>query len=61
MGTLQPQGEKLRKAVQWVSDKKKKNPGISIMSLVDQAGIQFDLTPEDSEFLSRFLKASQED
>jgi len=59
MGTLQPQGEKLRKAVQWVSEERKKNAG-STMSLVDQAGIQFDLTPEDSEFLSRFFKASQD-
>ena len=61
MGTLQPQGEKLRKAVQWVSDEKKKNAGISTMSLVDQASVQFDLTPDDSEFLSRFIKSSQEE
>ncbi|SMC79661.1 hypothetical protein SAMN02746065_110111 [Desulfocicer vacuolatum DSM 3385] len=61
MGTLQVQGEKLRKAVQWVSDEKKKNPGISDISLVDQAAVQFDLTPEDSEFLARFIKSSREE
>ena len=61
MSTLQVKGEKLRKAVQWVSDEKKKNAGTSTMSLVDQASIQFDLTPEDSEFLTRFIKSSQEE
>jgi len=61
MGTLQVQGEKLRKAVQWISDEKKKNPGIPTMSLVDRACIQFDLTPEDSEFLIRFINSSQEE
>jgi len=60
MTTLQPQGEKLRKAVQWVSDEKQKNDGIRISALVDQACVQFDLSPEDSEFLLRFVKSSRE-
>ncbi len=60
MTTLQPQGEKLRKAVQWVSDEKQKNDGIRISVLVDKACVQFDLSPEDSEFLLRFIKSSRE-
>lgn len=60
MATLQPQGEKLRSAVQWISDEKQKNAAISISALVDQACIQFDLSPEDSEFLFRFMKSSRE-
>ncbi|GAB6144277.1 hypothetical protein [Desulfocicer niacini] len=60
MTTLQPQGEKLRKAVQWVSDERQKNTKISVPAIVDQACVRFDLSPEDSEFLSRFVKSSQE-
>ena len=58
--TMQPQGEKLRKAVQWVSDEKQKNGDVNIPVLVDQACLRFDLTPEDSEFLIRFVKAFRE-
>ncbi len=60
MSTMQPQGEKIRKAVQWVSDEKQKNGDVNILALVDQACLRFDLTPEDSEFLARFVKASRE-
>ncbi len=60
MTTLQPQGEKLRKAVQWVSEEKQKNTEISVSAIVDQACVRFDLSPEDSEFLFRFVKSSQE-
>ena len=56
MSTLQPQGEKLRKAVKWISEKRKENPDINPVKLVDEAGFQFDLTPKDSEFLLRFVK-----
>ena len=60
MTTLQPQGEKLRNAVQWISDERQKNTKISNSSLVDQACVRFDLSPEDSEFLLRFVKSSRE-
>jgi len=56
MATLQPQGEKLRKAVKWISEKRKENPDINSVKLVDEAGFQFDLTPKESEFLLRFVK-----
>jgi len=56
MATLQPQGEKLRKAVKWISEKRKENPDINPVKFVDEAGFQFDLTPKESEFLLRFVK-----
>ncbi len=56
MATLQPQGDKLKKAVKWISEKRKQNPDINLAKLVDDAGFQFDLSPKDSEFLSRFVK-----
>ncbi len=59
MSTVQPQGEQLRKAVKWISDKRKEDPDINLAKLVDDASLQFDLSPKDSEFLLRFVKEDQ--
>jgi hypothetical protein len=56
MATLQPKGEQLKKAIQWISDKKKEKPGMALSRLVDDASFQFDLSPKDSQFLLRFVK-----
>jgi hypothetical protein len=56
MSTLQPQGERLKKAIQWISEKRQENPDLSPAKLVDEAGFRFDLSPKDSEFLLRFVK-----
>ncbi|MCP3876096.1 MAG: hypothetical protein GY699_23485 [Desulfobacteraceae bacterium] len=56
MSTVQPQGEKLRKAVKWISEKRKQDPDINPNKLVDEASFQFDLSPKDSEFLLRLVK-----
>lgn len=58
MTTINVQGENLRKAVQWVGEERKKNPERNPMSFVDTACIKFDLSPDDSEFLRRFVKDS---
>ena len=56
MSTIQPQGEKLKKAVKWISDKRKDNPDANPAKLVDEAGFRFDLSPKDSQFLLRLVK-----
>jgi hypothetical protein len=56
MSTLQPQGEQLKKAIQWISEKRQKDPGVSPAKLVDEAGFRFDLSPKDCQFLLRFVK-----
>ncbi len=57
MTTIQPQGEALKKAIQWISQARKKDPNINLATLVDKTAFQFDLSPKDSEFLLRFVKA----
>ncbi|MFH2061087.1 MAG: hypothetical protein ABIJ59_19660 [Pseudomonadota bacterium] len=52
---IQPTGEKLKKAVKWISDARKENPDINLSKLVDDAGLQFDLSPKDSQFLLRLV------
>jgi len=56
MSTLQPQGEKLKKAIQWISEKRKADPDINVTRLADEAGLRFDLSLKDSQFLLRFVK-----
>ena len=56
MSTIMPQGEKLKHAVQWISEKRTENPDVNPAKLVDEASFRFDLSPRDSEFLLRFVK-----
>lgn len=58
MSNIQPQGEDLRKAVQWLSEEKQCSKTRDIKSLVQDACARFDLSPKDAEFLARF--ASEE-
>ncbi len=56
---MQPKGEQLKKAVKFISERRGENPAIKpaeLMRLVDEASLQFDLSPKDSQFLLRFVK-----
>ncbi len=56
MSTVQPDGEALKKAIQWISEKRKQDPKADPIPFADQAAFRFDLSPKDSEFLLRFIK-----
>ena len=56
MTTVQPEGEDLRKAVKWISEERKYNPGEKTSGLIEKACLKFDLSPMDAEYLSKFLK-----
>lgn len=56
MSNVQPQGDALKKAIEWVSEKRKKTPDTPVNKLANEAALQFDLSPKDSEFLLRFVK-----
>ncbi len=56
---MQPKGDQLKKAITFISEKREQNPGITpaqLIRLVDEAALQFDLSPKDGEFLLRFVK-----
>ena len=55
MGTIQPQGEDLRKAVKWISEERKYNPEAKPVKLVEEACLKFDLSPKDAEYLTKFV------
>jgi hypothetical protein len=56
MSTIVPQGEALKKAIEWVSEQRENNPGADPEKLADEAGFRFDLSPRDSQFLLRLIK-----
>ena len=48
---LEPKGEPLRKAVRWISDRRRDDPDADVKALVNEAGFRFDLDPLDQEYL----------
>jgi len=52
---LLPRGNALRQAVRWISEQRQLRPDESLVKLIDEASIRFDLTPNDSTFLHRTL------
>jgi len=59
MHDLLPEGEDLRRAVKWVSAHIQETPGEPLYKIVQEAVFKFDLSPKDSEFLSRFYRKDQ--
>ena len=52
---IQPEGEHLRKAVKWISGKRREIPDIPVNKLVEEACLKFDISPKDEAFLIRQL------
>ena len=57
--SVMPEGENVRKAIKWISDKKQYEPEDCgpIMSMIEKAAKRFDLSPKDEQFLIRFFAA----
>ena len=56
MATIQPKGEKLRQAVRWISEQRLEDENRKIPQLIQEAALQFNLSPKDEEFLTSFYK-----
>ena len=55
MATVQPEGELIRKAVQWISDELKDHPEKKRRIVIEQAAIKFNLSPRDVEYLDKLV------
>jgi hypothetical protein len=60
MSSIMPEGAALRKAVQWIS-KTREEGNTPLPNLIDQACVRFNLSPKDSEFLTRFFTEAKAD
>ncbi|MCD4742291.1 MAG: hypothetical protein K8R67_07435 [Desulfobacteraceae bacterium] len=56
MANIKSGSESLKKAIIWISEQRKQNPEKDVVKIAQEANIQFDLNPEDSEFVLRFIK-----
>ena len=57
--SIQPEGEDLRKATKWISDKLRYESGVSLRKAIEEACVKFDLPPKDAEFLMRFFSEEE--
>jgi hypothetical protein len=56
MTTVQPEGEDLRKAVKWISDERQYGDAKTLVKLIEEASLKFDLSPLDAEYLINFFR-----
>ena len=54
-----PEGELLRRAISWISERRELVPKPPLAELIDEAGKRFNLSPKDSEFLVHFFTTAQ--
>jgi len=54
MSPIMPEGTAIRKAIQWIS-KMREEGNQALAMLIDQACVRFNLSPKDSDFLTRFF------
>lgn len=58
--TVVPEGGGLKKALRWVTEERLDHPETGLLTLVDQAGMRFNLSPKESDTLLRMLKSEKE-
>jgi hypothetical protein len=58
--TILPQGEDVRRAIKWISEMRQSDPQVDSRKLVEQACLQFNLSPTESEFLERWLEENKD-
>ncbi len=56
MATILPKGEKLRKAVKWISAERRIENDESLLSLIEKVALLFNLSPKEEEYLKIFYE-----
>ena len=60
MATIVPKGENIRRAIKWISDSRVDDENTSISKLIQEAGLKFNLSPNEEVFLVNFYKENKE-
>ena len=60
MATIVPKGENIRRAIKWISDSRVDDENKSISKLIQEAGLKFNLSPNEEVFLVNFYKENKE-
>ena len=56
MSELQPKGEKLRRAVRWLSERRQEDPDAPLAALLDEATRRHDRSPREAELLLQLAR-----
>ena len=59
MSNIMPKGEKIRKAVKWISDMLQEDGRSNPMKLIPIASTKFNLSPKEEDFLVSFYSQDQ--
>ena len=54
--SILPEGELLRRALKWLSEERKQHPEKGFALLLNEASMRFNLSPKETETLSRYTK-----
>jgi hypothetical protein len=49
--SILPDGEHVRRAIRWISERRREGCGLSGVELVEEASVRFDLSPLEEEWL----------
>jgi hypothetical protein len=58
MATIMPESEHVQKAIKWVSANLEEDNQL-LQKLIEKAVFKFDLSPKDTDFLTKFFRESQ--
>ena len=58
MATIMPESEHVQKAIKWISANLEEDNQL-LQKLIDKAVFKFDLSPKDTEFLTKFFRDSK--
>jgi predicted DNA-binding antitoxin AbrB/MazE fold protein len=56
VATIIPEGEKVKKAVKWISEERSEDETKRLEHLIQKASAKFNLSPKEEEFLCVFYK-----
>ena len=57
--SIPPEGEAVRKAVRYISEKRVNDPEASLRRLMEEACLKFNLSPADAAFLTAFYTSGK--
>lgn len=58
---IMPSGDKMKKALSWISEMVKTNPRKTREQIINEAEIRFDLSPKECDFIDRKLRTDASD
>jgi hypothetical protein len=53
--SIMPQGEELRRAIQWISDQRRDEPSMSLQKIINEACVKFNLSPNEALYLQEWV------